>query len=308
MQISKFCGMKPLFAALIFLPAIAFAQGYVKANYNFASSLRDDDGNRVGKGDLYKISGRFTVPLWVRGTPFSEDFSVWAMTVSSALATLQNDFDEGVPAPDEILNASVSVSHVRSLSEHWSLITSLGLGLYSPSDEISMEGVFTTGACVFAFRVLDGLSVGLGAGLTTSYGIPMVVPMSYFSWQAGQRVEVKVEALSSFKASASARLGERWKVNLVAIEMDGMSAALDTGGESKDLYSTQIMRSSIGPEYYLSPRCSVFLDAGANWLRSASLRERSVTGFWDAFTGTGSGKSYQFDLALQISAGLRWGL
>lgn len=297
--------MKPFLIALIFLPAVVFAQGYVKADYTLPSSLKDDDGNRVGKGDLYKISGRFTLPIALRGTPFSEDFSVWAVTVSSAYATMRNDFDNGVVAPEQILNASVSVSHVRSLSERWSLIASLGVGVYSPPDEISMDGVFTSGACVFAFRVLDNLSVGLGAGLTTSYGVPMVVPMSYFSWQAGQRVEVKVEALSSFKASASAWLGEKWKLNLVAIEMDGMSAALDTGGEGKDLYSTQIMRSSLGPEYYISPRCSIFLDAGADWLRSASLRERSVVGFWEAFTG--GGESYRFDPAFRMSAGLRYG-
>ncbi|MBD4335566.1 hypothetical protein GUH15_05645, partial [Xanthomonas citri pv. citri] len=82
---------------------------------------------------------------------------------------------------------------IRSLSDKWSIIASVGGGVYAPLDGVSMKTLLANGAIIFVYKLRKNLDLGIGAGLTNSYGIPMILPMMYFSWRNAGRYELKVD-------------------------------------------------------------------------------------------------------------------
>lgn len=76
--------------------------------------------------------------------------------------------------------------------------------------------------------------MGIGAGLTNSYGIPMILPMMYFSWRNAGRYELKVDMSSGMKVSVATWLN-KLKLELTALDMDGMSAVMEVDGNRKSI-------------------------------------------------------------------------
>jgi hypothetical protein len=63
-----------------------------------------------------------------------------------------------------------------------------------------------------------------GAGLTNSYGVPLIMPMGFLKWNITGPYEVNVEVAGHMKASVSREFPDRFRLSLVPIDMDGMSA------------------------------------------------------------------------------------
>ena len=137
-----------------------------------------------------------------------------------------------------------------------------------------IKSVLANGAVVFVYKLRNNLDLGIGGGLTNSYGIPMILPMIYFSWRNTGKYELKVDMSSGIKISAATWLNKKFKVELTAIEMDGMSAVMSIDGKSK-IYSTVSMKSYISPSFYISKKTSIYLGIGGNWIRSAKISDRS---------------------------------
>ena len=122
--------------------------------------------------------------------------------------------------PDNLLNASLNISHIRPLSDKWSIIASVGGGVYAPLDGVSMKTLLANGAIIFVYKLRKNLDLGIGAGLTNSYGIPMILPMMYFSWRNAGRYELKVDMSSGMKVSVATWLNKKLKLELTALDMD----------------------------------------------------------------------------------------
>ena len=137
-----------------------FSQGYVNYDYLTSSSLKDKDGNKYGESNLQRISGRYTIPL-SRTMNESKQPTGWSMTLAASYGMMDNRDGAQDWNPDRILNASLSVAHVRPLSERWSLIASLGGGIYASPDEVSWQSLLASGAFIFVYRVRDNFSVGV---------------------------------------------------------------------------------------------------------------------------------------------------
>lgn len=239
------------------LPTALFGQGYVSSEYLSSSSLRDEAGGRFGSGAMGRFSGRYTLPLSVkrndRGQPVA-----WSATFNCTYASLQN---EGVAAalnPDRILNTSLNVSHLRPISERWSLIASLGCGIYAVPNQIAWRSILANGAVVFVYKLRENLDIGVGAGLTNSFGVPMILPMGYLNWRTSGKYEIRVDMSSGLKVTAAKWLNRKFKLELTAIEMDGISSVMRIGGKSK-IYSSTMMRSTLSPTFCISPKASVYL-------------------------------------------------
>ena len=78
------------------------------------------------------------------------------------------------------------------------------------------------------------------------------------------------------------RLNKKLKLELTALDMDGMSAVMEVDGKSK-IYSTVMLRSYISPSYRLSRKTAVYLGVGGNWIRGISMSDRSLKGFLNNF-------------------------
>ena len=282
------------------LPTALFGQGYVSSEYLSSSSLRDEAGGRFGSGAMWRFSGRYTLPLSVkrndRGQPVA-----WSATFNCTYASLQN---EGVAAalnPDRILNTSLNVSHLRPISERWSLIASLGCGIYAVPSQIAWRSILANGAVIFVYKLRENLDIGVGAGLTNSFGVPMILPMGYLNWRTSGKYEIRVDMSSGLKVTAAKWLNRKFKLELTAIEMDGISSVMRIGGKSK-IYSSTMMRSTLSPTFCISPKASVYFGIGGNWLRSIRISDRDFGGFLDSFREDG----HDFGVSLRVTAGFNW--
>lgn len=282
------------------LPAALFGQGYASSEYLSSSSLRDKAGGRFGSGAMWRFSGRYTLPLSAkrndRGQPL-----VWSATLHCTYASLQNKGEAAALNPDRILNAALNVSHLRPISGRWSLLASLGCGVYAAPNQIAWHSILANGAIVFVYKLRENLDIGVGVGLTNSFGVPMILPMSYLNWRTSGKYEIRVDMSSGLKVAATKWLERRFKIELTAIEMDGISSVMRIGGKSM-IYSSTMMRSTLSTTFSISPKAGVCLGIGGNWLRSIRISNRNLGGFLDSFREEG----HDFGVSLRLTAGVNW--
>lgn len=280
-----------------------FSQGYVNYDYLTSSSFKDKDGNKYGESNLQRISGRYTIPL-SRTMNESKQPTGWSMTLAASYGMMDNRDGAQDWNPDRILNASLSVAHVRPLSERWSLIASLGGGIYVSPDEVSWQSLLASGAFIFVYRVRDNFSVGVGGGVTNSYGIPIVMPMGYLSWRTNGQYEVLINMSDALKVQVSTHFGKNVRMQLTAMEMDGMSAVMRVDGRQK-LYSSVMISSGLNVSYRLFGKVSVYAGVGSMWLRTTDITDRSLKSFFKSFGDDNDELS--FAPSLRLSVGLRYG-
>ena len=215
-----------------------------------ASSFRDEAGNKLGSGDLLKFTGAYTLPFSLKQNASGQPI-MWSASVRGTYAILNNRHMALDIHPDEVLSGSLNLTHVRPLSKKWYMIASLGAGIYSAP-----------------------------AGLTNSFGVPIAMPMFFLNWQLSGNYEVNVNLSSGVEVSGAVRLGDRFKLRLVAMEMDGISSVMDVEGKSM-IYASVMMRSYLCPEYKIGKKSCLYLGIGGNWLRSGDLTKRTLKGFVD---------------------------
>jgi len=279
------------------------AQGYFKADYYLSSSLKNDDGDNFGKSDLLKISGRYTLPFSIKQNS-SEQPIVWSATLGGSYGIFGNKRIEANTIPDEIINLNLTLSHIRPLSQKWYMIASLGAGIYSEPDAIAARSVLINGGAIFVYKWMRNLDIGIGAGVTTSYGTPMAVPMSFIKWDFTCKYELKVEAGNTLQISGSAKLNDKLKLKLVALENDGISAVMKIDGKSM-IYSSVITKMYLTPEYKIGKLSTLYVGLGATMERTSKLSERSVKYFWELFKKDGN--KLRFDPTGFITFGFRYG-
>lgn len=279
-----------------------YGQGYIRYDYMSASKLKDDWGNKYGSGNMQMCSGGYNIPLSVKYNE-KEQLIAWSANLYGAYGILSNRGQAEDLNPDRILNGSINILHRRPLSERWSLIASVGGGIYAPTDEITIKSILANGGVIFVYKLNKNMNIGVGAGLTNSYGVPMVLPMIYLNWQKMSKYEFKIDMSSGLKVSASTYLNKRMKIELVALEMDGMSAVTQIEEKSK-IYSTIMLKSYISPSFYFNKKTSFYIGVGGNWVRGISLSDRSLKGFFDSFKEENNSK--EFGVALNLTTGFRY--
>lgn len=284
------------------LPINGLAQGYLKSDYLFSSPLKDEEGNKYGSGDLLKTSAGITVPLSVKKNS-SGQVKAWSATVNGSYGVLNNKNITEIVNPEKIVNVTLGIAHIRPLSERWYLLASLGAGIYSEPNSITAKSILASGGAIFVYKVKNNLDLGIGAGLTNSFGIPIIMPMAYVNWQLTGKYEVKANIANGMEISGSVKLGNRFKVKLTAIEMDGMSAVMDIDGKSM-IYASAIIKSHLTPEFRIGKSSTFYLGGGGVWARSVKLSKRSFKGFLDTFK---EDDNLNFRATGYLTVGFRYG-
>ena len=295
-----------LYAAMLlffFLPHCILAQGYIRSDYLSSSTFRDEAGNKLGAGSLVKISGGYSLPFSVRQNRLNQP-TAWSASVSGTYGELRNRGVARELNPEKIVNVGLNLSHVRPLSDKWMLIASVGGGIYSEPDKITTESLLASGGAIFVYKMNNRLDLGVGLGLTNSYGVPIVMPMLYVKWDLPGRYEVKVNFSTQMEIAAAARFGERFRLKLVAIEMDGLSAVVKREGQSM-IYSSAMIRSFLTPELRIGKSACLFAGGGGVWSRTSDLTKRSLKSFWNKFKEGDDG--FYFKPSGYVTVGFRYG-
>ena len=151
-------------------------------------------------------------------------------------------------------------------------------------------------------RLKENLDIGIGAGLTTSFGVPLVMPMTFVKWTSSGQYEINIEAMNNIKASVARRFGNKFKLAAVC-DMDGMSSVFREEGKNK-LYSVMRMRAYLRPELQVAKKSSVYMNVGLDLYNSVNVTNKSIKGFADNFT---KDDRWKFDHGFNIMVGFKYG-
>lgn len=237
------------------------AQVYFKTEYATPSSFMDDNNVKTGgSGDMVKMQGGFSMPLTYKQYDNGR-IKMLAVSVDAAYALFNNKSISTDLHPDNILNTSINLTYLTPISSKWSLLAVLGGGIYSNPSQITAKSILGSGGAVFVYHVLDNLDIGIGVGVTNSYGTPMALPMGYVNWQLDGKYEVKVSMLENMEISGAVQLNEWFKLRLIGFELDGMSAVMDVDGKSK-IFGSVSMKSGLQADFKIGKQSSIQLKIG----------------------------------------------
>lgn len=284
----------------ISIACLCHAQSNISYDRIMPSTLKDDDGNSYGKGGISIASGQFNMPLSFKMNEKRQP-TIWSISLNAKYGVLDNSGEAKSLNPDEIINTSMNLTHMRPINDRWSMIASLGAGIYAMPDDIRWRSILANGGVFFVYRVNNNLKLGAGGGMTNSYGAPIIMPMVYVSWDSKGKYELNLNFTGRLKVSAATNLSEKFRLELTAIEMDGMSAVMKIDGHSK-IYSATMMKSYISPVLKIDKHFSLYAGLGADWRRTANIRNRKLK---DMFNFNHSGDRH-FATAWQFTTGLRY--
>lgn len=126
------------------------AQIFFKSEYISPSKFKDEDGNKIGgKGDLKTIDGGVRIPVSIKMGQHNKPI-VWAVALTGTYASLG---DKGISEDDlmsEMLNVQFGVMHMRPLNEKWSILATLGAGIYTADlNAMSAKSILGQGGILF---------------------------------------------------------------------------------------------------------------------------------------------------------------
>lgn len=281
------------------------AQGFIKAEYIGSSDYKDINNEKTGgKGDAQIYSGGINIPLSMK---MSEDNrpTMWSIGVGGSYTSFHNRNLSPDLCPSEIMNAQMSVTHLRPISKRWSMLASLGAGAYTAHTDFSrigMKNILGHGAVVFIWHANKSLDLGVGPAINTSFGYPMVFPAMYLNWMLPGKYEVKVTLMDAMEVSAGIQMHKYFKMSLVA-EMGGALALQHINGKDM-MFSHQYLIAGIRPEIKLGKSLSIPITAGISTERSAFYEERTLKAF---FKGMGREYDPHFKVAPYASAAIKYG-
>lgn len=266
------------------------------------SKFQDSDHNDYGKGSMQQYNIRYNQPLSMR---MSEDGRpiAWTASLSSTLSVLDNHGQAEQYNPDNVLNTSLTFSHIRPISKRWSIIASLGAGVYSATDDIRWSSVLFNGACIFVYQATDYLSFGGGVGLTNAYGAPMVVPMAYMHWGRGKKTSINLTLTNGIKAVAAHNFNRQFTLTWNILDMNALTSIVSAEDKRK-IYSSMMLRSYFQPTLRLTGKHSIYLSAGVNIVRTRKLTNRSIK---NMFKMLDSDDRRHFAPAAYLAVGYRYG-
>lgn len=291
-----------VFTCLLFTNAKA--QIEVKAEYIGSSHYKDINNEKTGgKGDARVLSGRAQLPIYLRMNENNRPF-LWGIGLGASHTRFENKNIPKDLCPSEILNAQITLLHLRPISKKWSILAGIGVGFYtahSKLSDITMKNVLGHGAGVVIWHLRDNLDIGAGLAINTSFGYPMAFPSFYVDWRLDGRYEVKVQMMDALDVSAGINLNKSFKLKVMA-SMSGAMALEKINGKDK-MFSHQYVVAGLQPEFRLG-KFSMPITAGISASRNAYYEDRTLKAVFKAMD-----REYDphFSVAPYFSIALRYG-
>lgn len=290
-------------AVLFFLFNNAYvqAQFYVNSEYITTSNFKDSDGNKQGgKASLSVIDGALRLPLSVKMDENNRPTS-WMIGLNATYASVQTkDLSREYYMP-EILNTQLGLMHIRPLNKKWSLMATLGAGIYTSNlKKIQANTILGQGGFLFIRHARPNFNWGAGIALNNALGYPMIFPSLYLDWQLKGKYEFKLSLYNSFQIGISSYLNPNFKLGLVS-ETKGLMSAVKR--DSKDMYFVmQYGYAGLQPEFILGKSFSIPATAGISFSRDMYFQSKTLKSFFD------SEENYpHFALSIYFSVGLKYG-
>ncbi|WP_165021896.1 DUF6268 family outer membrane beta-barrel protein [Dysgonomonas sp. ZJ279] len=266
---------------LLIISIEANAQAFVRTEYIGSSNYKDENNEKTeGSGDAKIIQAGFKIPL---STKLNENNrpTAWAIGLGGSYASLGGKGLSKEYYTPEILNAQIGLMHMRPISEKWSMLASIGVGVFTDDTKISnirFKHVMGHGGVIFIRHLKPTLDIGGGLALNNAFGYPMVFPAFYLNWRTEGRYQVRISLIDAIEISAGMELNRYLNLKVVG-EMSGMMALVEKDGKDM-VFTHQYVVAGIQPEFKISKSLSVPITAGVSAYRAAYFQERSLKAFF----------------------------
>lgn len=276
--------------------------GEIKADYvSFSNYIRPEDTTKTNsKSNFQRVQINLNIPLSVKQTEDGRA-KTWSLLFNSAYARMQHkDYDTQL-FPSQMLNAQVGLQHLRPLGKgKWSLMLVGTVGLYTDLEQVDEHAILGQGAVVFIKRFNPNISFGFGPGVTTAFGVPMIMPFIYFDWKNSGKFKFRINFPEG--AEAGYQFTDNFSLKGV-VNLDGMTIERKTEGVSK-LLGYQQITVGLRPEVKLNNSLSLRLTGGSTLVRTFTENDRNLKSIF-------KDKKQQdpsFTKSAYVAVALRWNL
>ncbi|MFT4071989.1 MAG: DUF6268 family outer membrane beta-barrel protein [Dysgonamonadaceae bacterium] len=270
-----------------------------KSRYRMTEGEKDEKvGNCKGSAVVYE--GGISIPLSIKSDDNNRP-TMWAVSTAGAYAKLDNENFTEPLVIDEILNLGVSLNHLRPLNDRWSMMASIGGGIYMPGtkfSQIKFKNVLGNVGAIFIYHLKPNLELGGGLALNNSFGYPMVFPAFYFNWTTEGRYTVRISMMEGLEISAGYDVSKGLVLNVIS-EMNGQMALLEQDGKDK-IFSHQYLTVGFRPEIKIGKHIAIPVTAGIHAMRPAEMTDRKLKSMFQD-------RGYYFQVSPYASAGLKIG-
>ncbi|WP_455625536.1 DUF6268 family outer membrane beta-barrel protein [Parabacteroides sp.] len=281
------------------------AQLYLRTDYITSSSFWDETNRKTGgSGGAKLIQGGFNAPIYLK-TDKNNRPKMWGIGGGISYMNMNNKQLASHIDLSCIFNAQIALTHLRPISEKWSLLASLGIGMYTDGGKFSkysFNDLLGQGAVVMIWHLAKNLDLGMGIALNTTFGYPMAFPAICLDWNLEGRFLVNVSMMDGMEISAGIRFNDRFQLRLVG-EMNGSLAMVKRNGK-KQMFTQQYVTTGLRPEFAISKSLSIPVTIGISPYRAAYYQDRSLKAFFKTMD-----REYDphFSLAFHLSAAIKYG-
>lgn len=261
--------------------------------------LDDDTEEKLGKGSAVVYQADINIPVYQKLNEREQPTS-WGINLGSTYADLNNKSFTDDLVLNEMMNVYIGISHMRPISKKWSMMVSLGAGIYSPTtrfSKINSKNILGNGGIVFVCDVNKNLKIGGGVAVNNSFGFPMAFPAIYVNWSTDGRFVANVSLMDGLQSSFGYSFSKYYTLSAI-MDMNGQMALVEKDGKDK-MFSHQYLVTGLRNEFNLSDKISIPITAGINMLRMAEYSDRSLKSMFKS-----TDRSGYFDVSLYISAGI----
>jgi len=300
--------MKSLFILVIafLVCGQAYAQVEIRMDDIMSSTYNDVNNQKTDvKGDAKVISALFNVPISMK-LDEKERPTLWSVSLDGSYTSLDNNRGtvKGTiyALPSEIWNTSLSISHLRPISEKWFINVSLGVGMYADHMDISkMNGknIMGQGSLMFIMRVQPNLHIGAGLALDNNFGYPMAYPSLFIEWFVDGKYHIKA---GMGNVNAGVKVTDWFNLNITG-NVYGTLAFTEKDGKDM-MFTHQYVVGGLQPEFKIGKSLSIPVTIGVSGIRPAFYQERTIKDFFKIMT---RGYDPNFTVAPYTAIAIKWG-
>lgn len=283
--------------------SLSFKTEYIGTSTYWYRPGHDDPSVKVGdsEGSAIVYQGMVNVPLSIKVNESGRP-TMWGVGLGGTYASLDNkNFQDDMVS--EIMNLQMGIFHMRPLNDKWSLLASVGAGIYAPFTEFSRiryKNVLGSAGVVFIRHLKPNLDLGGGLAINSTFGYPMVFPALYLNWNSDGKFKLKASLAEGLEVAAKYDFNDYFSLALIG-EMNGQMALLEK--DDKDMIFThQYIVTGLRPEVKIGKSgLSVPATIGLNAVRSAYYSDRSLKGMF------ATDNDYYFRASPYASIGIKFG-
>ncbi len=292
-----------IYILLTYVSASAQVQFEWKSEYLGRSGYRIMEGEKsqpIGdsKGSAQVHQATISVPLSLKLDERKRP-TLWSIGAQGVYSNLDNQNFAEPLVIDEILNVGISLNHMRPISPRWSMLATVGAGVYMPNTKLSQlngKNILGMAGAVFIYHLKPNLDLGGGVALNNSFGAPMVLPAIYLNWRTDGHFKVNIALMDGLAMSVKYEARENISLSLIG-EINGQMALLEQNGQDK-IFSHLYVVTGLRPEIKLGKKLSIPITLGINAFRPSEMTDRSIKSMFVS-------KGYYFQTSPYASAGFK---